>query len=111
MFTKQLVGVDLLEKYNASKDRSLRAFLGEAPRADSLVLLESLMREWDVTRRDNADKSNAELSDSCWKQLRNLQRSTSNGLIGAQLETTGFTSEYLEEQRNWCWRVFSDHLI
>lgn len=108
-FTKEITGVDLQERYGMSKGKSLEAFLADAPRNLSIPLLQGLMKEWDRTRRADADDKGIELADLCWQQLNKLIASLNDGDIGEHLKKRGFTSEYLEEQRRLLWGKLSEH--
>lgn len=108
-FTKEITGIDLLEKYGLSKGKSLEAFLADAQRNLSIPLLQGLMEEWERTRRADADDKTTELAASCWQQLNKLEDNLNDDGIGDHLKNRGFTSDYLEEQRKMLWEKASQH--
>lgn len=108
-FTKEITGTDLLKKYELSKGKSLEAFLKEAPRKSSIPLLKALMNEWERTRNSDADDERIVLFSACRKRLEELELSLADIGVGDRLKETGFTSEYLEQQKKLLLEKVSSH--
>ncbi|MDY6077107.1 abortive infection family protein [Mobiluncus sp.] len=99
-FTEEVIGIRLTEKYGASKGKSLTSYLEKAPRRDSIMLLNALMREWDRVAAHDASEADLELASRCKRQLEELKAS----LVPAEFQVVdpkkvGFTSEYLSQQQ------------
>lgn len=109
-FTKEITGIDLLEKYSPlSKGKSLEKFLEEAPRKISIPLLKALMSEWERTRLDIFNCKQMKLANTCKQCLKKLEVYLSDGGVGVRLKSSGFTSEYLDQQRKLLWEKVSSH--
>lgn len=108
-FTREVVGIDLLEEYRLSKGASLEAFIKEQSRELSIRLLRALMEEWDRTRRSTADTETLKLADACKQKLDELELIPTDNGVGERLKAAGFTSEYLDEQRKLLWEKVSSH--
>lgn len=99
-FTEEIVGLRLGDKYQLSKGKSLECYLAEAPRADAIKLLEALMKEWLLTSPNTISDEEFELSTRCFEQLNNLKANLIPvELRGDSLVEAGFSSEYLDNQR------------
>lgn len=99
-FTTEVVGVPLVETYQRSKGASLEAYLAEAPRRDSVVLLNALMEEWQDTFAETASEEDAKLAARCLADLEGLKRSIVPLEFNSDLlKDQGFTSAYLDAQR------------
>ena len=99
-FTEEVIGIRLTEKYGTSKGKSLTSYLEKAPRRDSIMLLNALMREWDRVAAHDASEADLELAARCKRQLEELKAS----LVPADFQVVdpkrvGFTSEYLSQQQ------------
>lgn len=108
-FTREVVGIDLLEEYRLSKGASLEAFIREQPRELSIRLLRAFIDEWNRTRRSVADTESLKLADTCDQKLHDLESISADNGVGERLKAAGFTSEYLDEQRRLLWEKVSSH--
>lgn len=108
-FTKEIIGIDLLDEYGLSKGKSLEEFLKQAPRRSSVRLLRALMEEWEQTRRERADDKAIKAADVCYQRLKELEASLTDRGVGERLKSAGFTSEYLDEQRKLLWEKVVSH--
>ena len=109
LFTEGVVGVSIQEHYGLSKGKSLERYLQEADREDSIKLLNALMGEWEVREREKAPAWMQSIADKCWQILKEL--GPVNPTFRTQheyLESRGFTSEYLSEQREVLMRNVQD---
>lgn len=98
-FTHEIVGIGLQEEYGLSKGKSLEAYLEKGPRSGALRLLEALLDEWSHTRSSHATTEEEELAGRCREQLASLRAGTLFESEHEHLELQGFTSEYLDAQR------------
>lgn len=98
-FTYSIVGTRLVEHFGLSKGKSLQNYVEASDRADSIKLLQALMEEWERVRRPNANQQSLDLAARCYKMLQEISARTTDGGVGDRLEKTGFTSEYLDQQR------------
>ncbi len=112
LFTKRIVGVSIQERYGLSKGKSLKQYLYEADREDSIKLLNALMDEWEVREREEAPALMQSIADKCWRILKELKEL---GPVNATfrtryeyLDSRGFTSEYLSKQREVLMRNIQD---
>lgn len=108
-FTKEVTGVDILARYRLSKGKSLEAYLAEAPRRESLALLQALMAEWQRSRQKDASEYTAQLAEACFARLQDLTSAPCDGGTGDRLKAQGFTSEYPDEQRSLLWEKVESH--
>lgn len=93
-FCIEAIGYSLLEKYQASKGKSLEAFLGKAPRSKSIRLIEALMAYEDSIGWDDPS-----VRVNLTKALDAIKVKTSMVAAVDELQAAGFTSEYVEMQR------------
>ncbi|MDU5062159.1 MAG: abortive infection family protein [Actinomyces sp.] len=108
-FTYSIIGIRLVEHFGSSKGKSLQSYVETADRADSTKLLRALMDEWEQVRRPKADQASISLAEHCYKVLSAVTTQTSDGGIGERLKKTGFTSDYLDEQRALLWEKAKTH--
>ena len=108
-FTYSIIGIRLAEHFSLSKGKSLQAYVESADQADSAKLLRALMDEWDQVRRPDADQTSLSLAERCYKILSEITAQASDGGIGERLRKTGFTSDYLDEQRALLWEKARTH--
>lgn len=108
-FTHSIVGIRLVEHFGLSKGKSLQAYVESADRVDSARLLRVLMEEWEKVRRPDADQASLRLAECCYKILDEIPAQASDGGIGERLKKTGFTSDYLDEQRALLWEKAKAH--
>lgn len=67
------------------------------------------MDKWEQVRRPNADQTSLRLADRCYEILSEISRQTTDGGIGDRLKKTGFTTDYLDEQRALLWENAKTH--
>lgn len=108
-FTYSIIGIRLVEHFGLSKGKSLQSYVESADRANSAKLLRALMDEWEQAQRPNANQTSISLADRCYKILSEISAQTTDGGIGERLKQTGFTTDYLDEQRALLWEKAKTH--
>ncbi|WP_296137167.1 abortive infection family protein [uncultured Corynebacterium sp.] len=108
-FTFSIVGIELTQQFNCSKGKSLQAYVESADRSDSIRLLRALMKEWERARRANASQTSLNLAELCYKNLDEISAQNNAKGIDERLTVTGFTSDYLTEQRALLWEKAKTH--